>query len=134
MVISQNAQGFRRWGFQHKLYTPSTFFHVKVSFVQICFLLAPFTGFIYWTNSKKRKKQDLSWIKDLKTVGHNNTRNTLLYILCLEIVLKQIGAFAVLCLLIKLVIVAITLYVFCRLVCFVRKTVKLYDVGKTWLI
>ena len=50
-VMSQNAQGLRRWGFQHEFYTPSPSFHVKTSFVQICFRWAPFSGFIYWTIS-----------------------------------------------------------------------------------
>ena len=48
-VISQNAQSFRRWGFQRKVYTPSPSVHVKISVVQICFRLATFSAFIYWT-------------------------------------------------------------------------------------
>ena len=48
-VISRNAQCFRMWDFQHELCTPSPFFHVKIGFVQICFRLASFSGFIYRT-------------------------------------------------------------------------------------
>ena len=52
-VISQNVQGFRRWSFQGEVYTPSPSFHVKISFVQICFRLAPFSAFIYWTTHSR---------------------------------------------------------------------------------
>ena len=36
-------------GFHDKVYTPSPSFHVKISFVQICFGIAPFSGSIYCT-------------------------------------------------------------------------------------